>query len=65
MKKIIYLFLFFFTVVGVNAQTSKELVGKWQLVKQTKGGVDKDLKEQFKTIRFFKSFPRTVNFRVS
>lgn len=56
MKKIIFLFLFFFTVAGINAQSSKELVGKWQLVKQTKDGVDKDLKEQFKTDQVFQTF---------
>ncbi len=36
MKKIILLFFMFIMIGHVNAQTSDELIGKWQLVKWTK-----------------------------
>ena len=35
------LLLFLFAGINVNAQTAKELIGKWKLVKETKDGVVK------------------------
>lgn len=62
MKKITFLIVLFFTVFSLSAQTSKELVGKWQLVKQTKGGVEKNLNEQFKTDQVFQVFSADSKF---
>ena len=56
MRKVILLVVFCFTVINVNAQTSKELAGKWQLVKLTKNGSDIALKQQFKTDQVFQIF---------
>ncbi|KPE52702.1 lipocalin-like domain-containing protein [Chryseobacterium indologenes] len=43
MKQIKFLLLFAFGLTGITgyAQTSKELIGKWKLVKETKNGVEK------------------------
>lgn len=38
------------------AQTSKELLGKWQLVKLTQHGEEKDLAAVFKTDKVFQVF---------
>lgn len=48
MKTILPLILFFF-MCTVCAQTSTQLIGKWQLVKLTKNGKEKNIKEQFKS----------------
>lgn len=40
----------------INAQTSKELIGKWQLVRWTQNGKDKDIKDYFKTDQVFQVF---------
>lgn len=56
MRKIILLVVFSLVVINIHAQTSKELVGKWQLIKLTKNGSDIDLKEQFKTDQVFQVF---------
>ncbi|HTF20579.1 MAG TPA: lipocalin family protein [Chryseolinea sp.] len=51
MKAILILGLCFCAIV-VQAQTSKELIGKWKLVKETKNGKDKEIKED--TYQVFK-----------
>jgi len=38
------------------SQTSKELIGKWQLVRWTQNGKDKDIKDYFKTDQVFQVF---------
>ncbi|MBL0740690.1 lipocalin family protein [Chryseolinea lacunae] len=43
--KLLIASLLFLGAVSVNAQTSKELIGKWKLVKETKDGVDKEIKD--------------------
>jgi hypothetical protein len=55
MKKII---VFVFLAVGfsMNAQTSKELLGKWQLVKWVQNGKEKDINAYFKTDQVFQVF---------
>lgn len=55
MKKLLFLLV---CMVGFtsNAQTSKELLGKWQLVKWTHNGKEKDIKETFKTDQVFQLF---------
>lgn len=42
--------------LSVNAQTSKELLGKWQLVKLVQHGEEKDLASVFKTDQVFQVF---------
>ncbi|MDA6069673.1 hypothetical protein NJT12_08575 [Flavobacterium sp. AC] len=61
MKKI---FLIFICLVGfsVNAQTSKELIGKWQLVKWVKKGKEKDIKDYYKTDQVFQVFKENGDF---
>lgn len=48
----------FFCAIGItaNAQTAKELVGKWQLVRFTHNGQDKDIKDFFKTDQVYQVF---------
>ena len=45
-----------FLVGTMSAQTSKELLGKWQLVKWTKNGKDKNIQEYYKTDQVFQVF---------
>ncbi|BFM43366.1 hypothetical protein CFS9_20070 [Flavobacterium sp. CFS9] len=56
MKKIVFLALIALASFTIQAQTSKELIGKWQLVKLTKNGKEKDIKEKFKTDQVFQVF---------
>lgn len=57
MKRTILLFMtLFLTASAMNAQTSKELVGKWQLVKWTHNNKEKDIKDYFKTDQVYQIF---------
>jgi hypothetical protein len=56
MKNFIFLVFIAFVSTGVNAQTAKELVGKWQLVKLTEDGKEKDIKEKFNSDQVFQVF---------
>ena len=56
MKKIVFLALITLASLSIRAQTSKELIGKWQLVKLTKNGTEKDIKEKFKSDQVFQIF---------
>lgn len=47
----------------VNAQTSKELLGKWQLVKWTKHGKEKSIQKTFKTDQVFQLFLENGEFQ--
>lgn len=38
------------------SQASKDLIGKWQLVKITKNGTEKSIKEQFKSDQVYQVF---------
>ncbi|MGX7666685.1 hypothetical protein [Flavobacterium pedocola] len=55
MKKILLLLV---CLVGFTstAQTSKELIGKWKLVKWTQHGKEKDIKSTFKSDQVFQLF---------
>jgi len=55
MKKLV-LFLILIVGFSVNAQTSKELIGKWQLVKWVQNGTEKDIASYFKTDQVFQVF---------
>jgi hypothetical protein len=46
-----------------NAQTSKELLGKWQLVKWTKHGKEKSIQKTFKTDQVFQLFLENGEFQ--
>ena len=62
MKKII---LSLTCLIGflVNAQTSKELLGKWQLVKWTQHGKEKNIQSTFKTDQVFQLFLENGQFQ--
>ena len=62
MKKI---FLSLACLIGflANAQTSKELLGKWQLVKWTKHGKEKSIQKTFKTDQVFQLFLENGEFQ--
>ena len=47
---------------SVSAQTSKELMGKWQLVKWTHNGKEKDINSYFKTDQVFQVFAENGEF---
>lgn len=47
---------------AMNAQTSKELIGKWQLVKWTKNGKEKSIQDRFKTDQVFQIFSENGDF---
>ena len=55
MKKIIA-FVFLALGFSMNGQTSKELLGKWQLVKWVQNGKEKDINAYFKTDQVFQVF---------
>ncbi|MFY0481135.1 hypothetical protein ACI6PS_00905 [Flavobacterium sp. PLA-1-15] len=55
MKTIFSMVLFFF-ICNMSAQTSAELIGKWQLVKWTHNGKEKSLVDTFKTDQVFQLF---------
>ncbi|MBB4804170.1 hypothetical protein HNP37_004256 [Flavobacterium nitrogenifigens] len=61
MKKLILAFIFLLGL-SVNAQTSKELIGKWQLVKWTKNGKVKSIQDRFKTDQVFQVFSENGEF---
>ena len=46
-----------------NAQTSKELLGKWQLVKWTQHGKEKSIQSTFKTDQVFQLFLENGEFQ--
>lgn len=56
MKKVLFVSVLFFIVFSANAQTSKELIGKWQLVKWTKNGKEKSIIDEYKTDQVFQVF---------
>lgn len=62
MKKV---FLLLTCLIGflVNAQTSKELLGKWQLVKWTQHGKEKNIESSFKTDQVFQLFLENGEFQ--
>ncbi len=59
------LLLLFVLCIGftVNAQTSKELIGKWKLVKWTHHGKEKDIASVFKTDQVFQLFLENGEFQ--
>lgn len=61
MKKVILIFI---CLIGlsVSAQTQKELVGKWMLVKWTKNGRTQNIKEYFKTSSVLQVFQENGDF---
>lgn len=61
MKK---LFLLLVLVIGfsLKAQTSKELMGKWQLVKWVQHGKEKDIASYFKTDEVYQVFMENGEF---
>ena len=61
MKKLLLAFVFLIGL-SASAQTSKELIGKWQLVKWTKNGKEKDIQERFKTDQVFQVFKENGDF---
>lgn len=61
MKKLVIAFIFLIGL-SVNAQTSKELIGKWQLVKWTKNGKEKNIEKEFKTDQVFQVFKENGEF---
>lgn len=62
MKKIVTLFALLFVMTAVNAQTAEQLVGKWKLVKWTKGGKEKDIQDKFKTTEVYQVFEADGHF---
>lgn len=61
MKKIVLMFIFLIGL-SINAQTSKELIGKWQLVKWVKKGKEKNIKDYYKTDQVFQVFRENGDF---
>lgn len=61
--KNLFLLLIGLIALSVNAQTSKELIGKWQLVKLTKNGSEKDLKDVYKTDQVYQVFTKEGKFQ--
>jgi hypothetical protein len=61
MKKL-FLALVFLIGLSTTAQTSKELIGKWQLVKWTKKGKEKSIPDYFKTDQVFQVFKENGDF---
>lgn len=61
MKKLILAFVFLIGL-SASAQTSKELIGKWQLVKWTKNGKEKSIEKRFKTDQVFQVFKENGDF---
>jgi len=56
MKKYLILLFLLFAGIATQAQTSKELIGKWKLVKQTKNGVESTPIETYQVFREDGSF---------
>ncbi len=61
MKKLLLAFVFLIGL-SASAQTSKELIGKWQLVKWTKNGKEKNIQDRFKTDQVFQVFKENGDF---
>ncbi|MFC0779845.1 hypothetical protein [Flavobacterium sp. HJSW_4] len=61
MKKLLFAIVFLFGL-SASAQTSKELIGKWQLVKWTKNGKEKSIEKRFKTNQVFQVFKENGDF---
>jgi len=62
MKKLIASLLFLTAVLFTYGQTSKELIGKWQLVKLTKNGTEKEISTVFKSDQVFQNFDQDGKF---
>lgn len=62
MKKVFAAFALLFVIASANAQTSTELIGKWKLVKWTKGGKEKNIQEKFKTTEVYQVFAANGDF---
>ena len=56
MKNLLALIIVFGLITTVHAQTSKELIGKWKLVKWTLNGNEKDISSTFKTDQVYQVF---------
>ena len=57
MKKILVMLAVLFSITVVHAQTAKELIGKWKLVRWTGAdGKDRDIKTYFKTDQVYQVF---------
>ncbi|HEX5024535.1 MAG TPA: hypothetical protein VFV68_04650 [Agriterribacter sp.] len=64
MKNILLAAVILFAAVSVNAQTSKELMGKWKLVSyKNSAGEDKDLKTISKTGELYQIFEGDNKFK--
>lgn len=63
MKKIPLLSAALFMAATINAQTSQELIGKWQLVKLTKNGTEKDILQVFKSEKVYQAFTENGKFQ--
>lgn len=50
MKKLLLATLLLFSITAFS-QTSKELIGKWKLVKQTQNGIEKTPKETYQVFK--------------
>jgi hypothetical protein len=62
MKKAFALIALLFAMASVNAQTAEQLVGKWKLVKWTKGGKEQDIQKKFKTTEVYQVFDANGDF---
>ncbi|MEX6688308.1 hypothetical protein QTN47_12415 [Danxiaibacter flavus] len=57
MKKILVMLAVLFSLTAAHAQTAKELIGKWKLVRWTGAdGKDRDIKTYFKTDQVYQVF---------
>ena len=56
MKKLIFPLLFLLFTFSATGQTQNELMGKWQLVKWTHNGKEKDIIKNFKTEEVYQVF---------
>jgi len=56
MKKALFLFICLGALTHTNAQTSKELIGKWQLIKWTQNNKEKNIKDYYKTDQVYQVF---------
>lgn len=61
MKKLI-LIVTLFAATAVNAQTAKELIGKWKLINWTVGGEARDIKKTMKTDEVYQVFKEDGKF---
>jgi len=63
MKKIIPFLTTFLMAAAANAQTSRELIGKWQLVKLSQNGMEKDILQYFKSDKVYQAFTEDGKFQ--